>query len=64
METKKSLRRQLVEMQEGESLVVPLDDYGYSTIRSYASDLGFLLKRRYSANRNRKDRTYTITRHF
>lgn len=57
-----SLRAQIVRMQVGEQLTIPVTDYGYTTIRSYASDLGFAYDRKYSAKRNRKDRTYTIER--
>lgn len=57
-----SLRAQIVRMQVGEQLTIPVTDYGYTTIRSYASDLGFAYDRKYSAKRNRQDRTYTIER--
>lgn len=49
-------------LQVGEVLVVSLNDYGYTTIRSYASDLGFSTGRKYTATRNREERTYTIKR--
>lgn len=49
-------------MQVGEQLTIPVTDYGYTTIRSYASDLGFAYNRKYSTKRNRQDRTYTIVR--
>ena len=58
-----SLRAQIVEMRVGEQLTIPLTEYGYTTIRSYASDLGFAYNRKYSTKRNRQDRTYTIVRH-
>lgn len=57
-----SLRAQIVKMQVGERLTIPVTDYGYTTIRSYASDLGFAYDRKYSAKRNRQERTYTIVR--
>lgn len=57
-----SLRKRILDMSVGESLVIPLADYGYSTVRSYASDLGFFMERRYTAERDRENRTYTITR--
>lgn len=57
-----SLRAQIVKMQVGEQLTIPVTDYGYTTIRSYASDLGFAYKRKYSTRRNRQERTYTIVR--
>ena len=49
-------------MQRGESITVPVEQVGYTTIRGYASDLGFAYKRKYSTHRNRAERTYTITR--
>ena len=57
-----SLRARIIKMQVGEQLTIPVTDYGYTTIRSYASDLGFAYDRKYSAKRNRQDRTYTIIR--
>lgn len=59
---KMSLRARIIEMKEGEQLTIPVTEYGYTTIRSYASDLGFAYDRRYSTTRNREDRTYTIIR--
>lgn len=58
----KSLRQRVTEMNVGDSMVVPVKDYGYTTIRSYASELGFALNRVYRTKRNREDRTYIITR--
>jgi hypothetical protein len=58
-----SLRAQIVKLQVGEQLTIPVSDYGYTTIRSYASDLGFAYNRKYSTKRNRQERTYTIVRH-
>lgn len=49
-------------MEVNDSLIIPLELYGYTTIRSYASDLGFATDRTYKTTRNRADRTYTITR--
>lgn len=46
----------------GESLVVPLDAYSWTTVRSYASDLGWVHERKYSVHRDRKNRSYTVTR--
>ena len=49
-------------MEKGESITISVTEVGYTTIRSYASDLGFAYKRKYSTHRNREERTYTITR--
>ncbi len=58
----KSFRQRVIEMEVGASLTIPVNEIGYTTIRSYASDLGFAYNRKYSAHRNREARTYTITR--
>lgn len=61
METK-SFRQQIIDMKMGETLTISVDVIGYTTIRTYASDLGFAFNRKYSTTRNRANRTYTITR--
>lgn len=45
------------------SIVVSLDEYRYSTIKTNASMYGVELNRRYSTKLNRENRTCTITRH-
>lgn len=62
MQTNKSLRALILEMQVGEQLTIPLSDYGFTTIRSYASELGFCMERKYRTKRNKVERTYIITR--
>ena len=57
-----SLRARVLAMEVGESITIPVTEYGYNTIRSYASDLGFAANRKYSARRDRESRTYTIIR--
>lgn len=57
-----SFRKKIIDMQRGESITISVEQIGYTTIRGYASDLGFAYKRKYSTHRNREDRTYTITR--
>lgn len=59
---KTSFRARVINMQRGESITIPVEQVGYTTIRGYASDLGFAYKRKYSTHRNRAERTYTITR--
>lgn len=46
----------------GESITVSLADYGYTTIRSYAYELGVGADRKFTTHRDRIARTYTITR--
>lgn len=58
----KSFRQRIIDLEKGEHITVSVDVIGYTTIRSYASDLGFAFNRRYSTSRNRESRTYTITR--
>lgn len=60
--TNKSLRSRVLDMKVGERIVVSVQEHSYTTIRSYASDLGFATGRSYSTSRNREERTYTITR--
>ena len=57
-----SFRQRIINMEKGESITIPVEVVGYTTIRGYASDLGFAYKRKYSTHRNRAERTYTITR--
>lgn len=58
----KSLRARILEMKVGEVLTVPVATHAYTTIRSYASDLGFATGHTYSTRRNREARTYAIIR--
>ena len=57
-----SFRKRIINMEIGESITIPVAEVGYTTIRGYASDLGFAYLRKYTAHRNREERTYTITR--
>ena len=58
----KSLRAQVLDLEVNEELTIPVTLYGYTTIRSYASELGFAANRKYKTSRNKEARTYTITR--
>ena len=49
------------DLQPGDSLVLT-PHQKEQTARSYASDLGFLLMRRYTVSRNRQTRSITVTR--
>lgn len=62
MQTNKSLRASILEMGIGEELTIPISLYGYTTIRSYASDLGFAINGKFRTRRNKVERTYTIIR--
>lgn len=61
MTPKPSLKQAMKDLQPGASLVLsPCQKE--QTARSYASDLGFLLMRRYTVSRNRQTRSITVTR--
>ena len=62
MSTNKSLSASILDLAVNEELTIPITLYGYTTIRSYASDLGFATERKFRTKRNREDRTYTVTR--
>lgn len=62
MSKNKSLRAQVLDLAVNEELTIPVTLYGYTTIRSYASELGFAANRKYKTSRNKEARTYTITR--
>lgn len=62
MSTNKSLRAQVLDLEVNEELTIPVTLYGYTTIRSYASELSFAANRKYKTSRNKEARTYTITR--
>ena len=57
-----SFRQRVIDMEVGDSITIPVGAVGYTTIRGYASDLGFAYNRKYCTHRNREDRTYAITR--
>lgn len=59
---KQSFRKRVIEMQVGESITISADTLGETTLRAYASDLGWRLNRKYATHRNREARTYTIER--
>lgn len=58
----KTFKQRIIDMEKGDTLAFPITIVGYSTIRSYASDLGFEFGRKYVTRRDRENRTYTITR--
>ena len=62
MVNSKSLRASILELAVGEELTIPVSLYGYTTIPSYASDLGFAINGKFRTKRNKVARTYTITR--
>lgn len=59
---KQSFRSRIIAMEVGDRLTLSADSVGETTVRSYASDLGWRLNRKYVARRDRQARTYTIER--
>lgn len=57
-----SLRKRIINMEPGQALTMPVVSVGYSTLRNYASELGYLYLRKYSVSLDREARTITITR--
>lgn len=49
-------------MEPGQALTMPVVSVGYSTLRNYASEIGYLYLRKYSVSLDREARTITITR--
>lgn len=56
-----SLRQRIIDLKEGERLTFQMGEVMETTLRGYACNLGLVLNRSYSVNRNRKTRTYTIS---
>ena len=42
---RKSFRQQIIDMEKGDQITISEDVIGYTTIRYYASDLGFAYNR-------------------
>ena len=57
-----STRQQIIAMEVDQTLSFPLTQRGWTTIRAYASDISFMLMRRYKTHRNRETRCVEITR--
>lgn len=61
MTERASLRAMVMGMEIGDTLSIPVEMYGYSTIRAYAYELGGL-DRKYTTHRDKVAREYTIER--
>lgn len=57
-----SLRSLVADLEVGEVLTIPSSLYGYTTIRSYAYELGLILNRKFKSSLDRSTQTYSITR--
>lgn len=60
--TMSSFRQRVIGLKAGEDLKVPMDQKSYATVRSYASELGIQMGRKYTTKRDREARVYIITR--
>lgn len=61
METE-SVRKRIVNLALGQSITFSLSDVCYTTLRSYAYNVGVQTGYLYKSSLNRKARTLTITR--
>jgi hypothetical protein len=59
---RQSFRQRIIDLEVGGKITISADSVGETTVRSYASDLGWRLNRKYVAHRDRDARTYTIER--
>lgn len=59
---RQSFRQRIIDLEVGGKITISADSVGETTVRSYASDLGWRLNRKYIARRDREARTYTIER--
>ena len=62
MDNTLSLRQRFLALEKNEDMDISLEEFAYSTIASYASDLGFQTGRKFTCRRNRATRSYTVTR--
>lgn len=58
----KSLWQRVVDMKVGDTFSVPVSGKGFTTLKSYASEIGMIHRRKYSTHLDRESRTYHITR--
>lgn len=57
-----SLRSRMAAMKKGEVLVLKAEDYPSSTIRNYASDIGFRFRRKITVSIDREAHTFNVKR--
>ena len=62
METNKSLRARMCNLKKGEALVLKAEDHPSSTVRNYASEIGFRFRRKLSVSMDRENYTLTVKR--
>ena len=52
----------MIAMEKGTEMTVPVNAYGMTTVKTYASEIGFALERKYTTTKDRATRTYIIRR--
>ena len=57
-----SLRQRMIAMEKDTEMTVPVNAYGMTTVKTYASEIGFALERKYTTTKDRATRTYIIRR--
>lgn len=57
-----SLRARMCNLKKGEVLVLKAEDYPSSTIRNYASEIGFRFRRKITVSIDRENYTLTVKR--
>lgn len=62
MSNNPSLRQRFLDLAIDEDLVVSLDVYAMSTVKSYASDISFATGRTFKCTRDRVNRSYIVKR--
>lgn len=57
-----SLRSRMAGMKKGEVLVIKAEDHPSTTIRNYASEIGFRMRRKITVSIDRDANTFTVKR--
>lgn len=57
-----SIRSKVSNLNVGESFTISVDEVSSSTLRNYATELGFHQNKTFSVHKDRQNRTYTISR--
>lgn len=52
----------MLALGKGQEMAVSIDDHSPSTVRNYASELGFRFRRIYTCRANREDYTIVVKR--
>lgn len=61
-EKKQSLRNRFLAMNLGDVIRICADCYGYTTVRTYATTLGFATSRTFKTHLDRDNREYVVRR--